>query len=108
MENTKERSTTGECSVPHSIQHIHERSANLRWNEEFHIHRHLYITAQYSTFQEVEQIIETALGELTHYYGSNSLRANPDKTQVTAFSSAEQRDQEVATRIMEWSGPGEH
>ena len=45
----------------------------------------LCITAQYPTFQEVEQIIEEALGELIHYYRSNSLRANPDKTQVTAF-----------------------
>ena len=45
----------------------------------------LCITAQYPTFQEVEQQIEEALGELTHYYISNSLRANPDKTQVTAF-----------------------
>ena len=45
----------------------------------------LCITAQYPTFQEVEQIIEEALGELRHYYRNNSLRANPDKTQVTAF-----------------------
>ena len=68
----------------------------------------LCITAQYPTFQEVEQNIEEALVELTHYYKSNNLRANPDKTQVTAFSSAEQRGKEVATSIMEWSGPGEH
>ena len=27
------------CSLPHSIQHIYERSANPRWNEEFHIRR---------------------------------------------------------------------
>ena len=39
MENTKERSTTGECSLPHRIQHIYERSANPRWKEEFHIRR---------------------------------------------------------------------
>ena len=45
----------------------------------------LCVTAQYPTFKEVEQQIEEALGELTHYYRSNSLRANPDKTQVTAF-----------------------
>ena len=37
------------------------------------------------TSQEVKQIIEEALWELTHDYRSNSLRANPDKTQVTAF-----------------------
>ena len=45
----------------------------------------LCVTAQYPTFQEVKQQMEEALGELTHYYRSNSLRANPDKTQVTAF-----------------------
>ena len=45
----------------------------------------LCVTAQYPTFQEVEQQIEEALGELTHYYRSNSLHANPDKRQVTAF-----------------------
>ena len=45
----------------------------------------LCITAQYPTFQEVEQNNEEALGELTHYYRGNILRANPDKMQVTAF-----------------------
>ena len=40
----------------------------------------LCITAQYPTFQEVEQKIEEA-----HYYRSNSLRVNPDKTPVTVF-----------------------
>ena len=85
MDHTKERSTTGDCSNPHPIQHIYKRSANPRWNEEFHIRSDLCVTAQYPTFQEVEQQIEEALGELTHYYRCNSLRANPDKTQVTAF-----------------------
>ena len=32
-----------------------------------------------------EYTIEEELGELTEYYRNNSLRANPDKTQVTAF-----------------------
>ena len=45
----------------------------------------LCITAQYPTFTEVEDTIEEALSELTQYYRNNSLRANPDKTQVTAF-----------------------
>ena len=45
----------------------------------------LCITAQCPTFQEVEEKIEEALGELTHYYRSNSLRAIPDKTQATTF-----------------------
>ena len=71
--------------LPHSIQHVHERSANPRWTRSFIYADDLCITAPYPTFQEVEQIIEEALGELTHCYRSNSLRANPDKTQVTAF-----------------------
>ena len=45
----------------------------------------LCITAQYPTFSQVENTIEEALGELTEYYRNNSLHANPDKTQVTAF-----------------------
>ena len=45
----------------------------------------LCVTAKYTNFQEVEQKIEETLGELTHYYISNSLRTNPDKTQATAF-----------------------
>ena len=45
----------------------------------------LCVTSQYSLFTEVETTIGDALDELTQYYRSNSLRANPDKTQVTAF-----------------------
>ena len=45
----------------------------------------LCITAQFPTFSQVESTIEEALGEITEYYRNNSLRANPDKTQVTAF-----------------------
>ena len=45
----------------------------------------LCITAQYPTFTEVEDTIEEALSELTQCYRNNSLRANPDKTQVRAF-----------------------
>ena len=39
----------------------------------------------YYSFTEVETTPGDALDELTQYYRSNSLRANPDKTQVTAF-----------------------
>ena len=39
VELNKERPITGECFLPHPIQHIYERSANSRWNEEFHIRR---------------------------------------------------------------------
>ena len=62
----------------------------------------LCIICQYPTFQEVEQIIEEALGELTHYYRSNSLRVNPDKTQVTAFHL---RDREGKRSLqVSWNG----
>ena len=37
------------------------------------------------SFTDVETTIGDALDELTQYYRSNSLRANPDKTQVTTF-----------------------
>ena len=59
--------------------------ANLDGTMSFIYSCDLCVTAQYPTFQEVEQQIEEALGELTHYYRSNNLHANPDKTQVTAF-----------------------
>ena len=45
----------------------------------------LCVTAPYPPFTEVEHTIEEARVELTTYYRSNSLRANLDKTQVTAF-----------------------
>ena len=45
----------------------------------------LCVTAQYPSFTEVEHTIEEALDDLTIYYVSNSLMANPDKTQVTLF-----------------------
>ena len=45
----------------------------------------LCVTAQQPSFVEVETTIDESLSELTQYYRSNNLRANPDKTQVTAF-----------------------
>ena len=45
----------------------------------------LCVTAQQPSFVEVETTIEESLSELTQYYRSNNLLANPDKTQVTAF-----------------------
>ena len=44
------------------------------------------------SFTEVETTIGDALDELTQYYRSNSLRANPDKTQVTAFHLRNKED----------------
>ena len=45
----------------------------------------LCITAQYQSFKPVEKTIEEALDSLTTYYKVISVRANPEKTQVTAF-----------------------
>ena len=42
------------------------------------------VTAQYPSFTELEYTIEEALAELTTYK-FNSLRANPDETQVSSF-----------------------
>ena len=62
----------------------------------------LCITAQYPTFTEVEDTIKEALSELTQYYRNNSLRANPDKTQVTAFHL---RNREVKRSLnIAWNG----
>ena len=62
----------------------------------------LCITAQYPVFTEVEDTIEEALSELTQYYRNNSLRANPDKTQVTAFHL---RNREVKRSLnIAWNG----
>ena len=62
----------------------------------------LCITAQYPTFTEVEDTIKEALSELTQYYRNNSLSANPDKTQVTAFHL---RNREVKRSLnIAWNG----
>ena len=58
---------------------IHNGTRNFIYADD------LCVTAQCSSFTEEETTIGDALEELTQYYRSNSLRANPDKTQVTAF-----------------------
>ena len=60
-------------------QPLHDGTRNFIYADN------LCVTAQYSSFTEVETTIGDALEELTQLYRSNSLRANPDKTQVTAF-----------------------
>ena len=53
-------------------QPIHDGTRNFIYAYD------LCVTAQYSSFTEVETTIRDALDELTQYYRSNSLRANPD------------------------------
>ena len=55
-------------------QHIYPRARGVIYADD------LWVTAQYPSFTEVEETIEDALEEITPYYRSNSLRANPDKT----------------------------
>ena len=60
-------------------QPLHDGTRNFVYADD------LCVTAQYPYLTEVEHTIEKALDELTIYYISNSLRANLDKPQVTAF-----------------------
>ena len=67
------------CLTCINDQPLHDGTQNLAYADD------QCVTVQYLSFTEVEHAIEKALDELTIYYVSNSLRANPDKTQVTAF-----------------------
>ena len=60
-------------------QPLHDGTRNFVYADD------LCTTVQYPSFTEVEHTIEEALEELTTYYRPKSLRANPDKTQVTSF-----------------------
>ena len=59
------------------------------------------VTAQQPSFVEVETTIEELLSELTQYYRSNNLRANPYKTQVTAFHL--RNKQAKITLMVKWN-----
>ena len=58
----------------------------------------LCITAQFPTFSQVKSTIEEEVGELTEYYRNNSLRANPDKMQATAFHLRD-REAKISLKI---------
>ena len=108
MENTKERSTIGECSLPHHIQHIYEQSTNPRWNKEFHIRRR---PVRHSP---VPYLPRSRTTNWRGTWGTDTLLQKQQSACESwqnashGVSSAEQRGQKVATSIMEWSGPGEH
>ena len=85
MEIAVEWLASGEWPLTNPIQHytndqpIHDGTRNFIYSDD------LCVTDQYSSFTEVETTIGDALDELTQYYRPNSLRANPDKIQFTAF-----------------------
>ena len=85
MEKTEERLATEKCPIPIHFniytneQHLHNGTRSLIYVDD------LCVTAQQHSFVEVETTIEESLCELTQYYRLNKLRANPDKTQGTAF-----------------------
>ena len=77
-------------------QPVHDGTRSLIYADD------LCITTQFPAFSQVESTIEEELSELTEYYGNNSLRANPDKTQVTAFHL---RNREVMRSLkVSWNG----
>ena len=84
-------------------QPIHDGTRNFLYADD------LCVTAQYSSFTEVETTIGDALEELTsQYYRSNSLRANPDMTPSYCISSEEQRGQSIIKSGMEQDKTGEY
>ena len=56
-------------------QHLHNGTRSFIYTDD------LCVTAQQPSFVEVETTIEESLIELTQYYRSNNLRANPDQTE---------------------------
>ena len=105
MEKTEERLATEKCPVPilfniyTNDQPLHNGTRSFIYTDD------LCVTAQQPSFVEVETTIEESLSELTQYYRSNNLRANPDKTQVTAFHL---RNKENVKGEMEQDRSGEH
>ena len=79
-----------------NVQPIHDGTRSFIYADD------LVITAQYPTFLKIENTIKEALGELTKYYKTNSLRSNPEKTQSTAFY-LRNRDAEISMSIA-WNG----
>ena len=73
------------CPVPHSFNIYTNDHPLHNGTRSFIYAEDLCVTAQQPSFVEVETTIEESLSELTQYYRSNNLRANPDETQVTAL-----------------------
>ena len=102
MENTKEQSTIGECYLRTLFNIYTNDQPILDGTRSFIYADDLGITAQFPTFSQVESTNEEAMGELTEYYRNSSLRAIPDKTQVTAFH-LRNRDAKGSLKVS-WNG----
>ena len=75
-----------EVYSPYPFQHLHKRSEQQTIRTmSFICGDDICITAQYPTFLKAVYYIKGALGKLITYYSKNSLRANSEKTQITAF-----------------------
>ena len=60
------------------------------------------ITTQQASFERAEEILESALEELSDYYDENFLKANPTKTQCCAFHL---RNREASRQLnIKWQG----
>ena len=71
---------------------LNNKCSSSRWRKykitndhHFIRRRSTFVTAQYSSFTEVDKIFGDALDKSTQYYKSYSRRATPDKTQVNSF-----------------------
>ena len=92
----------GSVISPHSIQHIHERSANPRWNEEFYIRRRPvhhspvpYLPRNWTNNWRGTGGTDTLLQKQ-----QSACESRQDTSHIV--SSVEQRGQEIATSIMKW------
>ena len=81
MAQSEEWFTSMEWSLTRAIQCLYKRPACTQGDTQLHP----CITTQRSTFEPTETILTEALHNLGEYYERNHLRANPDKTQTSAF-----------------------
>ena len=86
MEKTEEPACPREVSCPPILFNIYTNDQPFHNGTRNFIYAgDLCITAQQPSFVEVKTTIEESLSELTQYYWSNNLHANPNKNQVTVF-----------------------
>ena len=99
----------GVFSPPLYSTYITERSANPRWNEEVS-YTQTTCASQPSTLpsKKSNKKLKRHWGNWHTTTEATVLRANPDKTQVTAFHLRNREAKRSLQVSVEWSGPGEH